>query len=204
MKLQIFAAIATFANAAPALRICEPGNFHPKCTPEDLLGDWEPRYETEAQQRTFTNRRGKEVTRTVNVRVGSDIADYDLMEADCRPVARKFDAYCHQYGVRETVDRTTVTPKYADFRLDDGTCNHAEHLNELACLSQQCMFEYCLWRRDEWIDDCEAAVDAGTDIPARPGWGQVYNYGNMYNDLRAANSFESDTCLDYYVVLEDY
>ena len=66
------------------------------------------------------------------------------------------------------------------------------------------MFEYCLWRRDEWIDDCEAAVAAGTAIPDRPNWGNVYNYGNMYNDLRAADSFDSETCRDYYLVLEDY
>ena len=141
---------------------------------------------------------------------GTDARDYRQVEESCAAVAYAFDRYCHQYDflkeskADQTVDVMTTTPKYADFRLDDGTCNYDEHLSELQCLSQQCMFEYCLWRRDEWIDDCEAAVDAGTAIPDRPKWGNVYNYGNMYNDLRAANSFESDTCLDYYLVLEDY
>ena len=98
------------------------------------------------------------------------------------------------------------------------------------CLAQDCMFEYCLWRRDQQLVTCEAfvadwvtAVDdasdaAGEDLcrkrkfggvcvatkvdvtvgnytgksigraqkangAKRPGWGNVYNYNNMHNDL---------------------
>ena len=44
-------------------------------------------------------------------------------------------------------------------------------------------------------------------VGARPGWGQVYNYGNMHNDLDTNDAtdgeFESDVCTHYYDYLED-
>merc|ERR1712150_286870 len=80
--------------------------------------------------------------------------------------------------------------------------------------AQECMFEYCLYKRDEHYDDCEAleveckkeklgtcvktatAVDFRDNQESkfmkvhkkhnkRPGWGQVYNYGNMHNELES-------------------
>ena len=83
--------------------------------------------------------------------------------------------------------------------MADGTCNYDDQLSERQCLGQQCMFEYCLWRRDTWVADCEASVAAGDGVPRRPGWGDVYNYGKMHNDLLAGD-FTNDTCEDYYVV----
>jgi hypothetical protein len=47
------------------------------------------------------------------------------------------------------------------------------------------MFEYCLARRDEWIDECED-VAGDIELPKEePGWGNVYDYGNMYADLES-------------------
>ena len=39
----------------------------------------------------------------------------------------------------------------------------------------------------------------------RPGWGQVYNYGNMHNELDTNNggAFVSATCTLYYDVIEE-
>ena len=66
---------------------------------------------------------------------------------------------------------TVDVPKYADFRLEDDTCDHPEDVASLQCLYQQCMFDYCLYRRDDWVAACGASVDAGTDIEERPPWG---------------------------------
>ena len=135
---------------------------------------------------------------------GDEATDYAQIDDSCAATAYQFDRYCHQYGVlgeskATPVDKDTVTPKYADWRLADGTCNYDDQLSERQCLGQQCMFEYCLWRRDTWVADCEASVAAGDGVPQRPGWGDVYNYGKMHNDLLAGD-FANDTCEDYYVV----
>ena len=64
------------------------------------------------------------------------------------------------------------------------------------------MFEYCLYRRDEWIDECEEAA-GDIDLPKEePGWGDVYDYGNMHADLDTnedtEGDFVSDICTAYY------
>ena len=199
MKTSALATLAAFASAKATIP-CVDGDYKPKCTPEGLVGTWEARWEVEPKEITFTDRRGRERTKTIRYKKGSDEADYDQIDEKCRKVARKFDSYCHQFNISDNVDKEAITPKYADF----GDCDQqSEHLEQLQCLSQQCMFDYCLWRRDDWVEDCEAAVEDGTQIPQRPGWGQVYSYGNMHNDLLAGD-FTSDTCTEYYEVKEDY
>ena len=41
----------------------------------------------------------------------------------------------------------------------------------------------------------------------RPGWGNVYNYGNMHDDLDTNDAtegeFSSDVCTEYYDYLDD-
>ena len=90
-----------------------------------------------------------------------------------------FDKYCHQYNVREGKD-----VRYADYTeaADNRDCMHWEGdddvpTNEAAhCLAQDCMFDYCLWRRDVQLKKCEdfvkewqeevalASNDAGEDV----------------------------------------
>jgi hypothetical protein len=94
------------------------------------------------------------------------------LKKQCRKGARQFDAYCHQYNVRDGHRRKT--PKYTDYKIypeeqpdeeqpdgeqpdeeqPDGFCEFTDQLSQAVCLREQCMFEYCLFRRNEWIDDC--------------------------------------------------
>ena len=143
-----------------------------------------------------------------------------------------FDSYCHQYRTKEG-----KAVRYADYTeaADNRQCTHWEGedgvpTNEAAyCLAQDCMFDYCIWRRDVQLDKCEdfviewqaevglASEAAGEDVCQkerggvciktkvdiefydytgkmvkgaqkksdfkRPGWGNVYNYQNMHNDM---------------------
>merc|ERR1719461_305649 len=187
----VLAAVAAYAYADGDC--CEDiGSYDPKCIPEALEGPdyWEARF-------TIREREGRKPKK-----IGSDMirwADMRLLRRQCRRGARQFDAYCHQYGVRDGHPRKT--PKYTDYTTD-GVCAFDDELSQAICLGQQCMFEYCLYRRDEWIEQCEE--DAGDiELPkVEPGWGDVYDYGNMHADLDTNEDtdgdFVSQVCTDYY------
>ena len=127
----------------------------------------------------------------------------------CRRGAMRFDRYCHQYRVNDNAIAEGVIPKYADLRNDerpkldsDGEeevdsegevimekfCNFdvedddglADGLvDQFYCLGQQCMFEYCIHRRNEWLDEC---ITEEGDVEAA-NWGDVYNFDTMHGDL---------------------
>ena len=59
------------------------------------------------------------------------------------------------------------------------------------------MFEYCLYRRDEWIDECEEAA-GDIELPKEePGWDDVYDFGNMYADLDTNWAYNDGTDGDF-------
>ena len=68
------------------------------------------------------------------------------------------------------------------------------------------MFEYCLYRRDEWIDECEEAA-GDIELPKEePGWDDVYDYGYMHYDLLRDGcegcDFRSEVCRFYNDFIE--
>ena len=68
------------------------------------------------------------------------------------------------------------------------------------------MFAYCLFRRDEWIDECEEAA-GDIELPKEePGWDDVYDFGNMHADLDkndgTGGDFLNEICLMYYSHIE--
>ena len=150
MKLSLI--IAGLALSTQARR------FNPKALPEDMEGENVARFTVDDD--------GK--------KVGSDALDYEASGATayCLRESKAFDKYCHQYNPGKKL-------KYADFTdggdvpseicaewEDDG----APTTESVYCLAQDCMFDYCLWRRDEQLDACEdfvedweAAVQAATD-----------------------------------------
>lgn len=70
------------------------------------------------------------------------------------------------------------------------------------------MFEYCIYRRDEWIDECEEAA-GDIELPKEePGWGNVYDYGNMHADLDTNEDTEGDfvsaVCTEYYDHIDEF
>ena len=226
MKLSLI--IAGLALSTAARR------FNPKKTPESMQGQNVDRFEVVD---------GK--------KVGTDALDYENSEASayCLRESKAFDKYCHQYNAK-----VGKPVRYADFTVD-GDCTSWEDddgeptTESVYCLAQDCMFDYCLWRRDEQLATCEAfvadweaAVDAATaaadgedqcakrkfdvcvrprvaltvgdyegkNIRAaqkangakRPGWGNVYNYNNMHDDLDTNDATEGDfvsaVCTEYY------
>ena len=184
-----------------------------------MVGAHEPRW--------FTNDAGKkEGTHVYDVADELAAGNYEL----CIKEAMKFDEYCHQYKIEEDSDKT---PRYADFTDAAGDCGFWSTDGSLTheeghCLAQDCMFDYCLYKRDEIYDGCNAlAAGWAAEIAAqgvecrkekhgvclktktnvdyagietmkfstikkefnkRPGWGQVYNYGNMHNELQSNNA----------------
>merc|ERR1712223_1538958 len=212
----------------------QAANFNPKRLPESMEGENAPRF-TE-------NDNGK--------KVGSDALNYGALinsgEATklCLKESQAFDKYCHQYNARPN------KVKYGDFTVG-GDCTSWEDedgeptTESVYCLAQDCMFDYCLWRRDQQLVACEAFVadweDAleaagGEDQCAKrkfgvcvrprvdltvgdytgknirqaqkangaksPGWGNVYNYNNMHDDLDTNDAtegeFVSAVCTEYY------
>ena len=131
--------------------------------------------------------RGLNVDRFTEVdgkKVGTNALDYEDYEnsgttAYCLRESKAFDKYCHQYNAKEG-----KPPRYADFTggpegdslgCEDGWEEVDEDGDPIVtteaayCLAQDCMFEYCLWRRDqqlvtceEFVDDWEAAVEQAT------------------------------------------
>ena len=222
MKLSlILAAIAVSAQA-----------FNPKKTPESMKGKHELRW-------TLNESDKKEGTDAIDTAEAIE----DGARAICLRSVQMFDSYCHQYKVGEG---SAKAPKYADYTDESGSCNGWAETNEKAhCLAQDCMFEYCLYKRDEHYADCEALADEWEEAIAdqgvvcskekkgtclktatvvdfrgspektfmkvsrkhnkRPGWGQVYNYGNMHNELNSntGGDFVSTTCDTYYEVIEE-
>ena len=81
--------------------------------------------------------------------------DYSTIPVEkCRNGVEAFDAYCHG---------DNKPWKYADYRNgDDGSCAYDHTNSQIHCLAQQCMFEYCLWRRDQYLDTCSGFEDAWT------------------------------------------
>ena len=79
----------------------------------------------------------------------------------CKRQADEFDKECHQYP------RTTGNgnPRYGDYTdgsgNTDGTqCNNwTTDEEESFCLGQDCMFDYCILRRNQYMEDCLALAE---------------------------------------------
>ena len=230
-----FTLIAGLALSVQAKR------FNPKQTPEEMLG--------QDRARNFLNDNDK--PQGTDALDYQEVADSGVHTAYCLREARQFDAYCHQYKVKEG-----KAPRYADYTEapDNRQCDHwGDAKLEAHCLAQDCMFDYCLWRRDQQLLACAEFVEewneevaiasavAGEDVCKkerggicamttvditfgdyvgrkpqkaqrkseykRPGWGDVYNYGNMHDDLdtnaATQGQFTSSQCTLYYTKLDD-
>ena len=69
-----------------------------------------------------------------------------LTQAQCKSDARTFDNWCHGF------DDSTI---YADYQVD-GSCDHLQDDTlQIHCLAQQCIYEYCIWKRDVHVLECE-------------------------------------------------
>ena len=143
----------------------------------------------------------------------------------CRRGALRFDRYCHQYGVDDSDIEEGEIPKYADLRDErqvvnsegegvvdsegepvmEKFCNFNVEDNDgivdqYYCLGQQCMFEYCLYRRDKWLEDC---VDNDGEVDAA-NWGDVYNFDTMHGDLASNDgTWDNEVCDAYYAIEEN-
>ena len=231
-----------FSLIVAALAFSAQAKFNPKEVPESMRGEHTDRYSGEGKQRKGTH--------ALEYR---DLADAELNTVYCLREARMFDSSCHQYRVKEGKD-----VRYADYTdlvdgderscalwEDDGdTFEDRVTIESTHCLAQDCMFDYCLWRRDVQLEKCEkfvvewqaevaqASVEAGEDVCLkekggvclktkvdiefydytgksikmaqkksdfkRPGWGNVYNYGNMHNDLLDGEFPDEDEQCDLY------
>ena len=146
MKLSLI--IAGLALSAQA------GTFRPKKLPEGMAGLNVDRFTVDDD--------GK--------KEGSDALNYaaliDAGEATsyCLRESKAFDKYCHQYNAK-----AGKAPKYADFTdggdIPSEICAEWEDdetgeatTESVYCLAQDCMFDYCLWRRDEQLEACEEFV----------------------------------------------
>lgn len=193
MKFTLLAAIATFALAY------DPQDFPETITSADVTLRWdraEPAREGKRGKKEGTHMKDKQELRE-ELRAITDRAG----KKNCAKGVKQFDAYCHQYKVSQMkVDRGTI-PKYADLRnvRDDDTetysCDYDDDLAQLACLGQDCMFDYCIWRRDEFLAEC-IANNGDQD---RDDWGDVYDFDNMHGDLQSnGGEWPNATCDDYY------
>ena len=94
--------------------------------------------------------------------VGTFVGNYEGIAAEdvkgtCIKQMKAFDSYCHQYAIPNDSDRA---PRYGDYtdlevgEVGDGSqCDQWDKPTEkFYCLAQDCMFEYCLWRRDTYIE----------------------------------------------------
>ena len=225
-----------FSLIVAALALYAQAKFNPKKVPDSMRGMHRERYDGEGRQKK-----------------GTHALDYAAKAAEgysghCLREAWKFDGYCHQYRVKEGKDI-----RYADYTeaADNRQCSQWEFgqgvptVEAAHCLAQDCMFDYCIHRRDLQLEKCEdfvvewqaevelASERAGEDVCQkvrgdicqktkvdiefydytgksakaaqknsdfkRPGWGDVYNYGNMHNDLLDGEfDDESGQCDLYY------
>ena len=126
------------------------------------------------------------------------MSDLKGLPKKCKKGVKQFDSYCHQYSVEE--NNGTKEPRYANYRLEDGTCDYEDLIEEVHCLAQDCMFDYCMYRKEKFLAEC---IEADGDID-RPGWGNVYNYDNMHGDLvsNGGDDFDNGTCDDYYALID--
>ena len=90
--------------------------------------------------------------------------DYSTIAVEkCRNGVEAFDVYCHG---------DNKPWKYADYRNgENGECDYDHTESQIHCLAQQCMFEYCIWRRDQYLNTClgfednwTAAADGNCDF----------------------------------------
>ena len=98
-------------------------------------------------------------------KVGSDQFEFSDIGADasddingyCASQAANFDKQCHQFQ-RSTGSGNPRYGDYTDGINSDGTqCNAWEtDVEKSYCLGQDCMFDYCLLRRDQYMTDCLA------------------------------------------------
>ena len=143
MKLSlILAAIAVSAQAGE--------EFKPKKTPKTMRGAFTQRWTDDA-----------------GAKVGDDAIDATaLTDAGKREVcikeAQKFDDYCHQIKIEEGGKKA---PKYADYTDENDSCDvwaaddGTVTVEQTHCLAQDCMFDYCIYKRDEQFAACESFVD---------------------------------------------
>ena len=182
--------------ALTAAKCCsKEDEWTPKCTPEGMKATFTQRWDMQA-----AGRRGKQR------KVGDEamaMSDLKGLPKTCKKGVRQFDAYCHQYGIKE--DNTKgKEPRYADYTIDGSCDSYTDILEKVHCLAQDCMFDYCMFRRDQFLEDC-IAEDGEIDLPkANPGWGDVYDYGNMHGDLvsNGGDDFDNATCDDYYALID--
>lgn len=195
----VLASVAAYVYAGEG-ECCEDlGEYDPKCIPEALEGpdNWKQRWEED------TRPNGKKM------KIGSHSVKRSQLKGlprQCKKGARQFDKYCHQFKIKDGNRRKT--PKYTDYTKGTGVCAFEDDdLSQAICLGQQCMFEYCIYRRDEWLEICEDE-DGEVELPVEePGWGDVYDYGNMHADLNTNTEtdgdFESGVCTEYYRFMDE-
>ena len=181
--------------ALTAAKCCsKEDEWTPKCTPEGMKGTFDQRWDMQEIK-------GKQ--RKVGEQAMA-MSDLKGLPKTCKKGARQFDAYCHQYGIKED-NAKGKEPRYADYTDADGTCDsYTDILEKVHCLAQDCMFDYCMFRRDEFIAECQEA-EGDIDLPkANPGWGDVYDYNNMHGDLvsNGGDDFDNATCDEYYALID--
>ena len=183
--------------ALTAAKCCsKEDEWTPKCTPEGMKGTFDQRWDM-----VPVGNKGKQ--RKVGEQAMA-MSDLKGLPKTCKKGARQFDAYCHQYGIKED-NAKGKEPRYADYTDADGTCDsYTDILEKVHCLAQDCMFDYCMFRRDQFLEDCIEA-DGDIDLPKKnPGWGDVYDYGNMHGDLvsNGGDLFDNATCDVYYELID--
>ena len=137
MKFTLIAGLALSVQAR---------KFNPKRTPEEMLGQHRPRFILDENDKPL----GSDALKY------QELADAGTDTGYCLKEARMFDAYCHQYKAKEG-----KAPRYADYTEaeDNRECGQWEDDESAAhCLAQDCMFDYCLWRRDEQRKQCDIFV----------------------------------------------
>ena len=113
----------------------------------------------------------------------------------CRKGASQFDRFCHQYGINQAKLNAGKIPKFADLTNPSGVCDFEDDLERLACLEQDCMFDYCLHRRDEYLATC---VEAEGNHK-RDKFTTVYDLDAMLGALQHnGGDWTAPTCDAYY------
>ena len=123
-------------------------NTNPYNRPSSMVGDFEQRWETVGgskvgdEQFEFSD---------IGATASEDINGF------CEDQAEAFDRECHQFA-RSTGSGTPRYGDYTDGVNSDGTqCNAWQtDVEKSYCLGQDCMFDYCLFVRDKYVQDCLA------------------------------------------------
>ena len=184
MKFALIAAIATYALAY------DPQTDIPDRLSEEVTLRWSLVNGKKVGTNAYSKRELKARTSGMATREG---------KRTCKRGAKQFDKYCHQYMIdQDRVDAGRI-PKYANFKSNngEGECAFTDRLEQLACLGQDCMFDYCIHRREEFLDACIA----NEGDQARDDWGNVYDFGEMHGDLQSnGGDWPNATCDAYYVL----